>query len=145
MRVIVHDIDLIPERKHETDAGLDLKASRTVVLMPGERYLMDTGVSFQVNHGCYVQLRDRSGLAVKHGISVLAGVIDRGYTGEIKACLINHGDDEVIIQRGDRICQAIELPLEPTRDIFITPDGDTIQAETLSSVRGGDGFGSTGK
>lgn len=145
MRVIVHDKALTPERKHTTDAGLDLKADRTIVLMPGERYLMGTGVSFRVADGHYVQLAERSGLAVNHGIGLLGGVIDQDYTGEIKACLINHGDEEVIIQRGDRICQAIEIKLAIPMDFFITPDGTPIKVAAGEVVRGGDGFGSTGR
>lgn len=145
MRVIVHDRALTPERKHTTDAGLDLKASRTIVLMPGERYLMRTGVSFAISDGHYVQLAERSGLAVNHGIGLLGGVIDQDYTGEVKVCLINHSDEEVVIQRGDRICQAIEIKLAIPMDLFITPEGLQIKATTETTERGGDGFGSTGR
>ena len=145
MHVNVIDTDLVPERKHPTDAGLDLKSARTFCLVPGERFLVSTGVSIDAAPGCYVQLAERSGLAVRHGIGILGGVIDEGYTGEIMVCLINHGDDPVYIRRGDRICQAIELTLSQEQDVFVNLDGEPINPNGSDEVRVGAGFGSTGR
>lgn len=107
-----------PRRAHRTDAGADLYAhiAIPVVLKPGERALIPTGVALAIPPGYVGLIHPRSGLAVKHGITVLntPGTIDASYRGEIKVCLINHGDDTHTINAGDRIAQlvvqAVELP-----------------------------------
>lgn len=109
-------------------------------LRPGERRVFNTGLSVEIPDGYALILKDRSGLAAKHGIHVLAGVIDSSYRGEIKVCLLNtctKYDEIYVIEEGERIAQAIL-----THDISC----DIIEVSELSETeRGSNGFGSTGK
>ena len=119
-------------------AGMDLRAAEAAVLQPGERCLMPTGLSIALPDGYEAQVRPRSGLAVKHGVTVLnaPGTIDCDYRGEVKVPLINHGDKPFEIARGDRIAQMVIAPV--TRASWA-------EVETLdSTARGGGGFGSSG-
>ncbi len=150
MRVRVLDPELTPLRAHDTDAGLDLRASKRFVLEPGQRMLIGTGVEIVGKPGTVVILKPRSSLAVM-GIDVMAGVIDAGYEGEVKALLINHSDELVVGGRGDRICQAIQLDLTDEPDVFEYPSRDDERAfvekwanRKSKTVRGKGGFGSTG-
>src|SRR5210317_692772 len=126
----------LPARGSPLAAGYDLSSSEDVSIPKGTRGLVGTGIAFTVPHETYGRIAPRSGLAVKKGIQVGAGVIDRDYTGEVKVVLFNHGDDEFVIKRGDRIAQLIiercEFP-----EIKIV-------SELLVTERGTDGFGSTG-
>lgn len=129
-----------PHRTHETDAGADLHADVAipVALKPGERALIPTGIAVAIPAGCVGLIHPRSGLAANYGITVLntPGTIDSDYRGEIKVCLINHGQETHTINAGDRIAQlvvqAVELPTFTEVDHL-----DTTQ-------RGAGGFGSTG-
>ena len=120
-------------------AGLDLRAAEAVVLKPSARYLMPTGIAIALPLGHEAQVRPRSGLAVKHGVTVLnaPGTIDEDYRGEIKVPLINHGTDDFIIKRGDRIAQLVIAPVSKAR---------LVEVSTLDETpRGSGGFGSSGK
>lgn len=120
-------------------AGLDLRAAEAVVLKPSARYLMPTGIAIALPLGHEAQVRPRSGLAVKHGVTVLnaPGTIDEDYRGEIKVPLINHGTDDFIIKRGDRIAQLIIARVSKAR---------LVEVSTLDETpRGAGGFGSSGK
>lgn len=120
-------------------AGMDLRAAEDLVLKPGARCLMPTGISIALPHGYEAQVRPRSGLAVKHGVTVLnaPGTIDCDYRGEVKVPLINHGTDDFVITRGDRIAQMVIAPV--TRI-------DWRKVEALdNTARGAGGFGSSGK
>ena len=90
-------------------AGMDLRAAEDAVLKPGARYLMPTGFALAIPLQLEAQVRPRSGLAVKHGVTVLnsPGTIDSDYRGEIKVLLINHGAEAFVIKRGDRIAQMV--------------------------------------
>jgi dUTP pyrophosphatase len=130
---------ILPEYATEGSAGMDLKAflGESVTLMPGERRMIPTGVSIQLPEGFEGQIRARSGLALKHGISMVNGVgtIDRDYRGEIGALLINLGEDPFEIRDGDRIAQLVISRVE--RIQWTTgPLNDT--------DRGSGGFGHTG-
>lgn len=121
------------------DAGADLRSSESLVLAPGDRALVSTGISFALPDGYVAFVVPRSGLAVKHGITVLnsPGTIDAGYRGEIKVPLLNTDRDEPFsIEPGDRIAQLIVMPV--SRAEFVSVD------ELPSSERGVGGFGSTG-
>jgi dUTP pyrophosphatase len=120
-------------------AGMDLRATEDLVLKAGARCLMPTGFSIALPHGYEAQVRPRSGLAVKHGVTVLnsPGTIDCDYRGEVKVPLINHGDDDFIIARGDRIAQMVIAP--------VTRIGWRAVDALDDTVRGGGGFGSSGK
>ena len=137
-----HGADL-PLPAYETDgaAGLDLRAaiSGPVVLQPGGRDLVPTGLIFELPEGHEGQVRPRSGLAAKHGVTVLntPGTIDSDYRGEVKVILVNLGTEPFTIEPGSRIAQMIVAPV--TRATLV-------EAEDLSdSARGTGGFGSTGR
>lgn len=133
-----------PSYGSDDAAGADLYADlegghsmTSVMLDPGERMLVKTGVAMAIPKGWYGRVAPRSGLAYKHGIDVLAGVIDADYRGEVAAILINLGDQPFLIQHGDRIAQMVFTPFG-SADIRATkslPD----------SVRGEAGYGSTGR
>jgi dUTP pyrophosphatase len=119
-------------------AGLDLVCSEDVVLDPGARALVPTGLAIELPHGFEAQVRPRSGLAVKHGVTVLnsPGTIDSDYRGEIKAILINLGQQTWQAARGERIAQLVIAPVIQAELAFV---------EALSETeRGAGGFGSTG-
>lgn len=98
----------IPNQATFSDAGYDLySAEETYVLKPGERKLFKTNIATAIPHGYYGRIAPRSGLAYKHGIDVLAGVIDSGYRGDIGVILINFWTEELIINEGDKIAQFI--------------------------------------
>lgn len=120
-------------------AGMDLRAAEAMTLKPGARCLMPTGLSIALPQGFEAQVRPRSGLAVKHGITVLnsPGTIDSDYRGEVKVPLINHGQEDFIIARGDRIAQMVIAP--------VTRIG-WAEVEVLDdTARGAGGFGSSGR
>ncbi|HEX2421134.1 MAG TPA: dUTP diphosphatase [Acidimicrobiia bacterium] len=128
----------IPKTAHPGDAGYDIAASEAVDLQPGERALVPTGLAMAIPEGYAGLVVPRSGLAIRHGISVVngPGLYDSGYRGEMKVILINHGTEPVRIAIGDRIAQLVivsvpEISWEET-------------AELPESARGDSGFGSTG-
>ena len=119
-------------------AGMDVVAAETVLIRPGGRAAVATGFAMQIPQGYEIQVRPRSGLAFKHGITVpnTPGTIDSDYRGELKVLLINHGPDDFAIQRGDRIAQLV--PAAVTLATF-----DEVE-ELDDTSRGAGGFGSTG-
>ena len=131
-----------PSYRSEQAAGLDLSAALPdddpLTLGPGERALIPTGIALEIPEGFEAQVRPRSGLAHKHGVTVLnsPGTIDADYRGEIKVLLINLGNESVIIRRSDRIAQLVVSPI-----LVVTLE----RAESLATTgRGSGGFGSTG-
>lgn len=130
---------VVPGYAHPGDAGADLVAAEAVRLEPGERALVATGVRIALPDGHAAFVVPRSGLAAKHGISIVnsPGTVDAGYRGEIKVSLINTDIRNAYdVAVGDRIAQLIVMPV--TRATFIPVD------ELADSVRGAGGFGSTG-
>lgn len=130
----------LPRRMSELASGYDLYASVTepMTLEPGGRALVPTGIALAMPAGLEAQIRPRSGLAYKHGITCLntPGTIDADYRGEIKVLLINLGQEPFVINRGERVAQMV---------FQTVPDTDLIQVEELSeTVRGAGGFGHTG-
>ncbi len=132
----------LPLPAYATDgaAGLDAVAAvtETVVMAPGARFAVPLGFAMAIPPGYEVQVRPRSGLALKHGLSVpnAPGTIDSDYRGEVKALLINLGDEAFTIERGMRICQLV--PAAVTRAALVTV------ASLDDTARGSGGFGSTG-
>ena len=128
-----------PAYAHPGDAGADLVTGVDVVLAPGERALVPTGVAIALPEGYVALVHPRSGLAARHGLSIVntPGTVDAGYRGEIKVLLINHDPhDEIRLRRGDRIAQLVIQRVETAR---------FVEVETLpTSVRGEGGYGSTG-
>lgn len=138
-----HGADLaLPRYETEGAAGMDLTAAiaadEPLVLAPGARVLVPTGLAIALPQGFEAQVRPRSGLAAKNGVTVLnsPGTVDSDYRGEVKVILINHGSDAFTITRGTRIAQMVIAPV--TRGIF---NEVTNLDET---ARGAGGFGSTG-
>lgn len=131
----------LPLPSYETAgaAGMDLRAAEAVTLRPGARHLVATGLSIALPEGYEAQVRPRSGLAVKHGVTVLnaPGTIDCDYRGEVKVPLINHGQDDFVIARGDRIAQMVIAPV--TRIAWTEVDA------LDDTERGAGGFGSSGR
>jgi dUTP pyrophosphatase len=138
-----HAADLEPPAYQTSGAaGLDLMSAQDaaddVVLAPGARALVPTGFSIELPEGFEAQVRPRSGLALKHGVTVLnaPGTIDADYRGEIKVLLVNHGAEEWRVERGARIAQLVIAPVVQAKLALV---------ETLSDTdRGAGGFGSTG-
>jgi dUTP pyrophosphatase len=128
----------LPAYETSGAAGMDLRSAEDMTLAPGARALVPTGIAIALPEGYEAQVRPRSGLAVKHGITVLnaPGTIDCDYRGEIRVPLINHGEHEFRITRGDRIAQMVVAPV--TR-------AEWIETGTLDdTARGAGGFGSSG-
>jgi dUTP pyrophosphatase len=124
-------------------AGMDVRAAipegEAITLAPGQRDMVPTGLSVAIPHGYEIQMRPRSGLSAKHGITCLnsPGTIDSDYRGELKVILINHGAEPFVIKRGERIGQMVLAPV--TRIIWQA-------VESLDETdRGSGGFGSTGR
>tara|TARA_R110000772_G_scaffold134490_3_gene243029 strand:+ start:356 stop:802 length:447 start_codon:yes stop_codon:yes gene_type:complete len=132
--------DDLPLPSYETtgSAGMDIRAAEAATIAAGKRGLVGTGFAFAIPEGYEVQVRPRSGLALKKGISVLntPGTIDSDYRGEIKVILANLGDEDFIVERGDRIAQIVVAPVQR---------GNLVEVADLDkTVRGSGGFGSTG-
>ncbi|MET7769817.1 dUTP diphosphatase [Nocardia sp. NPDC005366] len=129
----------MPARAHHGDAGVDLCTTEDVILEPGERVLVGTGVAVALPVGTVGLIHPRSGLAAKTGLSVVntPGTVDAGYRGEIKVCLINHDPRTPIeLRRGDRIAQLLVQRVELV---------DFLEVDRLDdTTRGADGYGSSG-
>lgn len=126
----------LPTRGSEQAAGLDLYSVEDVLICAGARAGVRTGLSVAIPCGYYGRIAPRSGLAVKHGLDVLAGVIDSDYRGEIICALINHGEHTIHLEPGTRIAQLLV-------EAIITPRAEWTN-ELDETVRGKSGFGSTG-
>lgn len=128
----------LPCRAHPGDAGLDLYAAEALTLAPGAFARVGTGLALELPPGTEGQVRPRSGLAVRHGVTVLnaPGTIDAGYRGEVGVVLINHGPQPVRIAPGMRIAQLVVQPI-------LTPQVQEVAALS-ETARGTGGFGSSG-
>ena len=143
VRRLPHGRDLpLPAYETAHAAGMDLRAAvpheAPIVLRPGDREAVPTGLAFALPEGFEGQVRPRSGLAARHGISMVntPGTIDADYRGEVKVILINHGEEDVTIRRGDRIAQLVIAPVVRA---------EWREVESLEeTARGAGGFGSTG-
>jgi len=133
----------MPSYQTEGAAGLDLQAAvgehAPVHLAPGKHVLIPTGLALALPHGYEAQVRPRSGLALKHGVTVLntPGTIDADYRGEIQVILINHGADSFVVTRGERIAQLVIAPVIQATLVEVPTLDDT--------ARGSGSFGSTGR
>jgi dUTP pyrophosphatase len=135
--VLVGDGGSLPDYASAGAAGADLRASEPVEIAPGARVAVPTALRLQIPPGHVGLVWPRSGLAVRHGIDTLAGVIDSDYRGEVRVVLVNHGEEPFRVARGDRIAQILVQPVE--RAAF------TAVAAVDETDRGGGGFGSTGR
>lgn len=129
----------LPSYAHPGDAGADLASAEDFVLAPGERRLVATGIAIAVPEGYAAFVQPRSGLAARHGLSILntPGTVDAGYRGEIRVCLINTDREQPVrISRGDRIAQLVIQPVSRAQFSVVSALPD--------SIRGDGGHGSTG-
>lgn len=134
----VHLDAVLPAYAHKSDAGMDLRSVADVVIAPGRRALVPTGLVMLLPPGYEAQVRPRSGLALKHGVTVLntPGTIDSGYRGEVGVILANFGDADFTVKKGDKIAQAVIAPVTQP---------EIVETDTIDETdRGAGGFGSTG-
>ncbi|NEZ46697.1 dUTP diphosphatase [Clostridium niameyense] len=129
---------IIPKYAHKSDAGMDLYSIEDKIILPGESELIHTGIAIQLPKDTEAQIRPRSGLALKHSITVLntPGTIDEGYRGEICIILINHSKKEFKVEKAMRIAQMV---IKPVLKVNVIESMDL-----TNSDRGEGGFGSTG-
>ena len=135
---LLSDRAKLPHYQHRSDCGMDVCAIEDHIILAGRRALIATGLAFELPDYCQIEVRSRSGLAIKHGIAVLnsPGTIDSNYRGELGVILINHGTEAFKVKAGDRIAQIVFMP-------FYTANLE--DSELLEdSDRGSGGFGSTG-
>ena len=137
MKVLLDEGAYLPERAHSTDAGLDLRSRETVMIWPGAAVTFDTGVHILFDPGTWGKIESKSGLNVFHSVVSCGGVIDEGYTGEIRVRLYNLGREAYTVRTGDKIAQLIILP-------YLTPKIEQVN-ELDETERGSSGFGSTGR
>jgi dUTP pyrophosphatase len=129
---------VLPSRAYEGDAGLDLSAADAVVLAPGERAVIGTGLAVAVPEGHAAFVQPRSGLAARHGITIVnaPGLVDSGYRGEVKVVLLNTGAEPFAVEPGMRIAQLVVLPVASPEPVEVD--------ELPGSERGERGHGSSG-
>lgn len=135
-----------PSYATEGSAGMDVQALESATIAPGDRQLIDTGIVAIIPEGLEIQVRPRSGLALKHGVTVLnsPGTIDSDYRGRIKVLLINHGKEPFEIKRGDRVAQLVVARVEQVKvdwEYSTQWDEERLASNT---ARGSGGYGSTG-
>lgn len=128
----------LPVYAHPGDAGMDVRSIEEVTLSPGARALIHTGLVLMLPPNAEAQVRPRSGLALKHGVTVLntPGTIDAGYRGEVGVILINLGTEPFVVEKGMKIAQLVVLPVAQAEVVEVTSVDET--------DRGAGGFGSTG-
>lgn len=134
----IHPDAVLPAYAHKSDAGMDVRSVADLVIAPGKRALVPTGLVMLLPPGYEAQVRPRSGLALKHGVTVLntPGTIDSGYRGEVGVILANFGDSDFAVRKGDKIAQIVIAPVTQP---------DIVESDTVDSTdRGAGGFGSTG-
>jgi dUTP pyrophosphatase len=134
----LHADAILPSYAHgpEEDAGMDLRAVERVVLSPGAAQGVPTGIAIELPSGAEAQVRPRSGMALKHSVTVNFGTIDPGYRGEIRVIMFNLGRVDYTVEKGDRIAQLIVSKYEPV---------EWEEGELGDSIRGAGGFGSSGR
>ncbi|MGN0846448.1 MAG: dUTP diphosphatase [Kiritimatiellia bacterium] len=128
----------LPAYAHPGDAGMDVRSIEAKTLRPGERALLRTGLVFQLPPDAEAQVRPRSGLALRHGVTVLnsPGTIDAGYRGEVGVILVNLGQEPFVVEKGMKIAQVVVSRVERAEVVEVSATDET--------DRGADGFGSTG-
>ena len=141
VKISMHEncLDLIPAKAHSDDAAYDLRSRTDITLPVGKSTLVPTGVYMELPVNYEAQIRPRSGLALKHNLTLTnsPGTIDAGYRGEVGVIMFNHGPEEFAVKRGDRIAQMVIAEL-PKTELLLSD-------ELNATDRGTGGFGSTGK
>ena len=134
----IHPDATLPAYAHASDAGMDVRSVEDLTIPAGRRALVHTGLVMELPLGYEAQVRPRSGLALKHGITVLntPGTIDAGYRGEVGVILANFGDADFVVKKGDKIAQIVIAPVTQPEIVEV--------ADVNATDRGAGGFGSTG-
>ena len=134
----VHPDAVLPSYAHSSDAGMDVRSVADMTIAPGKRALVPTGLVMLLPPLYEAQVRPRSGLALKHGVTVLnaPGTVDSGYRGEVGVILVNLGETDFQVRKGDKIAQIVIAP--------VTQPEIVETAEVDETDRGSSGFGSTG-
>ena len=128
---------ILPSYAHQGDAGFDIYALKNTIVAPHERVVISTGISMEIPHGYVGLVWDKSGIATKHGIKTIAGVIDAGYRGEVGIAVLNTSDVPYTFEAGHKVAQMLIQKIEHV---------DIVEVSELSDTsRGTGGFGSTGK
>jgi len=128
---------IIPHYAHPGDAGMDLYSIEDLILKPGQRHAISTGLSIAFPHGYAAMICDKSGLAVKHGLTHIAGIIDPEYRGEWKVVLLNTSDEDYYIKKAEKVAQVLFTKIEYM-------DVEEVEDLDKNTSRGDGGFGSTG-
>lgn len=136
IKVVIDNGAYEPQRAHENDAGFDLRSPIEIRVDAGESVTIDSGVHVAIPKGYVGMLKSKSGLNVRYGLQS-EGVIDCGYTGSIVIKIHNHGKENILIEKGDKISQLVILPI-------VTPEIEVV-SELEETERGDNGFGSTGR
>lgn len=132
----IHEDAVAPSYAHEGDAGMDLFSKEEIVLKPGERKVIGTGIAMAIPIGHVGLIWDKSGLAAKYGLKTMAGVVDSGYRGEVGVVLHNLSDKEYLVEKNSKIAQMLIQPVHSNQ---------VIEVEDLDeTARGDGGWGSTG-
>ncbi|MEQ1665713.1 MAG: dUTP diphosphatase [Bdellovibrionales bacterium] len=131
----------LPKYQSDLASGLDVRAQlkEDIILQPGQRVLVPTGLAFAIPEGFEIQVRPRSGMAIRDGITVVnsPGTVDADYRGEVKIILINHGEANITLHNQDRIAQLVVCPVVQAEFVEVN--------DLTESTRGANGFGSTGR
>ena len=127
---------IIPKYAHVGDAAMDLFSTENYIIPAGKRDLISTGIAMELPQGYFSSIRGKSGLAYKKGICILGGVIEWTYRGEYKVIILNTGDEDFEIRKGDKIAQVIIAPVK-------TAEVEEVE-ELSETIRGDGAFGSTG-
>lgn len=137
----LHEDAVEPKYNYESDSGFDLHSTEEIIVPPFGRVLVPTGISLDINDGFEVQVRSKSGLALKQGLMCLnsPGTVDNGYTGEVKVIIFNTNQEPFTISKGMKVAQAVLCPVVNGKWV------DLVKKETINNKeRGENGFGSTG-
>jgi dUTP pyrophosphatase len=127
----------LPSYAHSTDAGMDLYTLEKIIIQPREKVIIPTGLAIDLPTGYVALFWDKSSVAMQKGLKSLGGVIDSGYTGEMKVILINLSDEVVVLEKGSKFIQLLIQKVEHCEIEFVD--------EVSDGIRGSGGFGSTGK
>jgi dUTP pyrophosphatase len=137
----IHPDAVSPVYNYETDSGFDLHSVEEIILGPFERALVPTGLTFDIPEGTEIQVRTKSGLAIKQGLMVLnsPGTVDQGYTGEVKVIIMNMNNVEVTVLKGQKVAQGVVCPVYSGKWVNV------IETQEINEKdRSSNGFGSTG-
>lgn len=145
----VHDKALTPKRENPSDAGLDVFYSpenelQDIIIQPHKSFAIPTGLSFEVPHGYMLKVENRSGVSLKEGLAVGGGVIDAGYSGEVKVIIHNLRDEVCVLKPGKKIAQLVMYPVLLFDTIEVEKE-ELYDRDIIISKRGSAGFGSSDK